>query len=120
MGTHKNLVYLLILILVVISLGQIMIAYINPESYFFGIKLGGKPAAIYLLANSLVDIVIVYFLLKNLQPGIIASFLYFGYSFIESATTSLVIYHKFSLPVIPALGLVLSVLIVLSKKKYKN
>jgi len=46
--------YPLILILLVGSLGQIVVAFTNPKSYFFGTKLGGNPAVVYMILNSAV------------------------------------------------------------------
>ncbi len=110
---QKIIGYLLILILLVGSSGQIVLAFTNPESYFFGMKLGGNPAVVYMILNSAIGVILVYLLLRDLKIGAIISILYFGYNIIECVATSLILYHKLSFPYISVLGLVLSIAVLL-------
>jgi len=56
MKIYEVLALLLIVILAIAFIGMIFIAYINPEVFLFGEKLGGNKARIYLLGNALVGI----------------------------------------------------------------
>jgi len=82
-----NLVrYVLAFILAVNFLGSAFISLINPESYFFGAKLGGMEAALYLLGDSGVGVVIAYSLVKG--HGKWLALLYFAYNFSEVLITN--------------------------------
>ncbi|MBE8538936.1 hypothetical protein [Geoglobus acetivorans] len=116
MSVYKPLTYLVVFILMVWSAGRIIIAFTNPESYFIGFKLGGLPAAVHLLISGLVGIVLVYMLLRGLKVGIIVSIAYFGYNFVESGMSSLLLHGELSFSYISALGLFLST-ILLSQKR---
>jgi hypothetical protein len=89
-----------------------VMAFANPEAYIFGMKLGSKPAVVYLLIDGALGIAITYTLLRSSKVGIIASIFYFLYNFVESVITSLLLYYKFSFSYISALGLVLSTILL--------
>ena len=46
--------YTLVFLLVLNLLGSGFFSFINPESYFFGAKLGGVNASVYLLTNGVI------------------------------------------------------------------
>jgi len=71
--------YTLVVLLVLSFLSLIFVSLINPECYFFGEKLGGEIATIYLLMGGVAGIVIAYLLRKKKSGGEILSVLYFGY-----------------------------------------
>jgi hypothetical protein len=66
MKVYEMLSWLLIIILAIASIGRIFIATINPEVFFFGEKLGGKPAKVYLLANGFIGILPIVLLLRKI------------------------------------------------------
>ncbi|WP_048086620.1 hypothetical protein [Ferroglobus placidus] len=75
---------MLIAVLGISFISKIFIAYLNPEIFFFGEKLGGDKARIYLLANALVGIFLVALLLKkDYWKGTVLAILYFGYNACE-------------------------------------
>jgi len=81
--------YILIFLLGLNFSGLVFTSFINPEAYFFGIKLGGINASIYLLANGLVGVAIAYTLLKKKNLGGYSSVLYFGCNFTEVLVTNI-------------------------------
>ena len=81
--------YSLIIIFVLIFSGSIFTSIMNPETYFFGGKLGGTTAIIYLLIEGIAGTMIAYLLIKKRGEGEILSVLYFGYFFIETLVTNL-------------------------------
>lgn len=82
--------YTLIILFVLIFLGSVFISFINPESYFFGEKLGGTKAITYLLINGSIGILIAWLLLMKKNRGEFLSVLYFGYNFIEALVTNVI------------------------------
>ena len=95
-------------------LGSVLVSYINPESYFFGEKLVGVSAIIYLLTGGIAGMIIVYFLFKEKTKGEILSVIYFGYFFVESLITNLSL--GFSISPLFKLGLVLSIILLVIRK----
>ena len=118
----KGLVYVLIFILGIDVLGQMLIAFINPEAFFFGNKLGGGSAFIYLLTNAIIAALIIIVILQNLKAGALLSIMYFGYNFAESLITSTTLLNKpflLMLPPLPTFGLILSILLFVSSWRLK-
>ena len=109
--------YALISLLLLNFLGSAFISFINPESYFFGIKLGGINASSYLLANGVVGVVIAYALLKMKNIGKYLSVLYFGYNFTEALITNLS--FEFGLLISPlfTIGLTFSMVLLIIREK---
>ncbi len=84
MKIYEVMSLFLIIILAIVIIGKIFIAYINPEVFFFGEKLGGDKARIYLIGNASVCIFLVILLLKkNYWKGTILTTLYFIYNIYE-------------------------------------
>lgn len=111
---------LLMTTLAIISIGNIIVAIINPEAYFFGNKLGGISATIYLLINSLFSGMIIYLFYKKLEIVLILSLLYFIYNIYESFMTSMILFHESRLSIISIFGLILSILILIFDKVATN
>lgn len=112
----------LILTLAIMAIGNTALALINPEAYFFGNKLGGMPAVLYLMMNSFASVTIIYLLFlrgKKLEIVLILSLLYFIYNIIESIITSLILFHEFGFPPILIFGFLITIisLIVRYRKK---
>lgn len=113
----------LILTLAIIAIGNTALALINPEAYFFGNKLGGMPAVLYLMMNSFASVTIIYLFFsrgKKLEIVLILSLLYFIYNIIESIITSLVLFHEFGFPTILIFGFLITIisLIVRYRKNF--
>lgn len=108
----KILKSVLILTMTIMTIGNIAIALINPEAYFFGNKLGGMPAVLYLMMNSSASGTIIYLFLrgKNLKIVLILSLLYFIYNIVESITTSLILFHEFGFPTILIFGFLITII----------
>ena len=68
--------YALVFLLVLNLVGSVFIAFTNPESYFFGVKLGGVNASLYLLTNGVVGVAVAYALLRKKPVGKFLSVLY--------------------------------------------
>ncbi|CAD7776835.1 hypothetical protein AIOGIFDO_02026 [Candidatus Methanoperedenaceae archaeon GB37] len=84
MKIYEVLSWLLIVMLAIAFIGRIFIAYINPEVFLVGEKLGGDKARIYLLGNALASIFLAALLLKkNYWMGTVLTTLYFGYNVYE-------------------------------------
>jgi hypothetical protein len=102
---------ILILILAIISIGNIALAFINPEAYFFGNNLGGMSRVLY-LTNSIVSGAIIFLFLsgKKLRIVLVLSLLYFIYNIIESFMTSLILFHEFGFPTILIFGFLITII----------
>jgi hypothetical protein len=102
---------ILILTLAIISIGNIALAFINPEAYFFGNNLGGMSRVLY-LTNSIVSGAIIFLFLsgKKLRIVLVLSLLYFIYNIIESFMTSLILFHEFGFPTILIFGFLITII----------
>lgn len=83
----------LIAILLLSFLINIFVFIINWEAYFFGVKLNGTPAGLYLFLKGISAGLLAFLLIKyrrdTIAVAVIAVFavLYFGYTFVDSAVT---------------------------------
>jgi len=115
--------YILIFLLGLNFSGLVFTSFINPEAYFFGIKLGGINASIYLLANGLVGVAIAYTLLKKKNLGGYSSVLYFGCNFTEVLVTNISVipnpFFPFYFIISPlyTTGLILSIVFLIIREK---
>jgi len=104
--------YSLIVLLVLYFLGSVFSIFTNPEGYFFGEKLGGQRAIIYLSIYVTVGILIVYLLFKKKSVGEVLSVLYFGYFFIENLITNLLLGLGLLISPLAVIGLVISIILL--------
>jgi len=104
-------IVLLIMMLAIISIGNSLVAIINPETYFFGNKLGGTPATIYLLINSFICGIIIYTLYSDNRYSLTLSLLYFIFNIFESFITSVTIFHEYRPSIISLFGSILTIFI---------
>jgi len=110
--------YALVALLVLCFLGSTFVMFTNPESFFFGEKLDGQKAIIYLSMGASVGILSAYLLFKKKSAGEILSVLYFGYFFIENLITNLLLGFGLLISPLSMIGLTIStVLLVVGKKK---
>jgi len=82
--------YGLSVILLLSFLIFIFVFMINWEAYFFGVKLNGPPAGMYLLLEGMIAGSLAFFLIKYRQYtlGVAAlTAFYYGYLFVDSAVT---------------------------------
>lgn len=109
----------LILTLAMMTIGNTALALINPEAYFFGNKLGGISAVLYLMMNSFVSVTIILFFLrgKKLEIVLILSLLYFIYNIIESIITSLILFREFGFPPILIFGFLITIISLIFRDK---
>ena len=116
MTDSKILIISLILLISVLIIGNIAIAIINPEAYFFGNKLGGTSAIIYLLTNSFVGFTIINFLITSSNSNLkimIFTLIYFIYNIVESVMTSLILFHEYNLPIAFILGFLITLIMMI-------
>jgi hypothetical protein len=113
---YKGLVYLLAIILVLIFLGQVFMILINPETFFFGFKLGGEKAIAYLAVNSLCSLLLTYVVLRKTRIGLLLSLIYSLYNLGSIAITSLELFGEFFLAPIFGLSLILSITALLLQR----
>ncbi|WAI01071.1 hypothetical protein [Methanogenium organophilum] len=82
--------YVLVAILLLSFLIFIFVFTINWEAYFFGVKLNGAPAGMYLLLQGMIAGSLAFLLIKyrryTLAVAVLAV-IYFGYTFVDSAVT---------------------------------
>jgi hypothetical protein len=100
-------------LIVVLSLNLIssfFVAVVNPEAHFFGNKLGGTLATVYLLANGFSGIIVAYALYRSEGRGQYASVAFFGYNFTEVLVTNLRAFDRLEVPPLHSLGLLISML----------
>jgi len=85
-----SLKYGLIAILLLDALMFFFVFMINWEDWFFGTKLAGMPAGLYLLIKGLSAAALVFLIMKYpryIQQLVIVTTVYLGYLFIDSAVT---------------------------------
>ena len=94
----------------------VFISFIDPEAYFFGEKLVGINAIIYLSTRGIVGLIIAYFLFKKKSEAEVLSLAYFGYFFLDILITNL--YSGFGLLISPlmTIGLVVSIVLLVVRK----
>lgn len=125
MTNNKILIISLVLSISILIIGNIATVIINPEAYFFGNKLGGISATIYLLINNFIGLTIIYFLITNSNSNKIMIFtlIYFIYNIIESITTSLILFREYNFPIVFILGFLITLIMMienLDKHKFCN
>lgn len=108
---------ILIIMLITNFISLAIFSLINPECYFFEIKISGLNALLYMLTNGYIGILVAYSLIKE-KYGVIVALMYFGYNFLEK----FFITHQIS--IIFTTGLLLSLFILIqpyltSKVSYK-
>ena len=108
--------YTLIILLIYNFFSSVFVILVNPESYFFGKRLTGVNAIIYLLIRDITGIGIVYYLFKKKSKVEILSLIYFGYFFVESLITNLSLGLGFSVSPLPNFGLVVSIILLVLRK----
>jgi len=94
----------------------VFISFINPEAYFFGEKLSGINATIYLLTRGILGLIIAYLLFKKKSEAEILSLAYFGYFFIDILITNLYSGFGFLISPLMTIGLVVSIVLLLVRK----
>ncbi len=108
-STEAVLRYMLIFLLIYTFIGLVFIAIINPESYFFGKKLGGVAAAAYLLTSGIFGILIAFILFKKKNAGAVLAILYFSYNFTEVLITNVVFFRAYIVSPLFTAGLIVSI-----------
>ncbi len=84
------LYYSLIAILSLAALAFSFVFFINWEDWFFGTKLDGLPAGLFLLIKAVIAVFLVYLLIrwpKFRSPVTLATIAFFGFLFFNSAVT---------------------------------
>ncbi len=115
--------YILIFLFIFIFIANVFITILNPESFFFGKKLGGERAAAYLLTDGIFGLLTAYLLRKKGQAGTIAALLYSAYNFIEVLITNAVAFRSYSISPLFSTGLIFSIALYAIRKnrlKIKN
>ncbi len=115
--------YILIFLFILIFIAHVFITILNPESFFFGKKLGGERAAAYLLTDGIFGLLTAYLLRKKGQTGTIAALLYSFYNFIEVLVTNAVAFRSYSISPLFSTGLIFSIALYAIRKnqlKIKN
>ncbi len=82
--------YALIAILLLSFLTYIFVFIINWEAYYFGVKLNGTPAGLYLFLKAIGAGSLAFLLIKYRRYTLAVAalaVLYFGYTFVDSAVT---------------------------------
>lgn len=104
--------YALIAILLLSFLIFIFVFTINWEAYFFGVKLNGAPAGMYLLLQGMSAGLLAFLLIKYRRYTLavaVLTVLYFGYTFVDSAVTIQTLTDNLSSPLLLGL-LIISIL----------
>ncbi len=101
--------YGLIAILLLSFLMHIFVFMINWEAYFFGVKLNGAPAGMYLLLLGIIAGSLAFLLIKYRRYTLAVAaltVLYFGYLFVDSAVTIQTLTNNLYSPFLLALLLI--------------
>ena len=104
--------YTLVVLFVLSFLNSVFVSLVNPEAFFFGEKLSGEKATVYLLIGGVTGIITAFFLFKKKSGGEIISVLYFGYFFIETLVTNLSLGYGFLISPLFTIGLVTSIVLL--------
>jgi len=116
MCLEEGLRYGLILLLVLNCVGLVFTSLINLEAFFFGNKLTGETAAVYLSLSIIAALLIAYSLFKKMSVGPVLSLLYFGFLFFETLTTNLLYNFGFYVSPLFTLGLICSIFLLLIER----
>lgn len=108
--------YTLVILLVLSFLGSVFVSAVNPEVYFFGQKLAGEKAVVYLLIRGTLGIGIAFTFLKKKSEGAILSVLYFGYLFHETSIANISLGYHLSISPLSAVGLAISLSLLIAKR----
>jgi len=82
--------YSLIAILILAALAFSFVFFINWEDWFFGTKLDGMPAGLYLFIKAITAILLAYLLIRwsrYRSPATLVTIAFFGFLFFDSAVT---------------------------------
>lgn len=82
--------YSLVAILILAALAFSFVFFINWEDWFFGTKLDGMPAGLYLFIKAITAILLVYLLIRGSRyrsPVTLVTIAFFGFLFFDSAIT---------------------------------
>ena len=100
----------LIAVLSLNLISSLFVAVVNPEAFFFGNKLGGTLATVYLLANGFSGMIVAYALYRSDARGQYVSVAFFGYNFTEVLFTNLRAFDRLAVSPLHSLGLLISML----------
>jgi len=87
-GLEKALRYTLAALLVLGAFMGMLIALLNPESYFFGSKLGGWKASIHLVVNSAIALLSLHYVIEDKPFAKYLPVLYFLYNTVNVLITN--------------------------------
>ncbi len=110
MGLRNTLKVALIAVLSLNLVSSFFIAVVNPEAFFFGDKLGGTLATVYLLANGFAGMIVAYALYRSEGRGQYVSVAFFGYNFTEVLFTNFRAFDRLEVSPLYSLGLLISML----------
>ena len=101
--------YPLAILLMVMALGDLMIAIINPEAYLLASKLDGFPAQIYLSLNFMTALTLIYVIIKARRVvWSILLVIFFGFHLINSIIISITFFGTPSISWISLIGVAIS------------
>ncbi len=84
------------LLLLLIFLGNLFVAIINPEALVFGKKLGGVPAILYLLINGVLSFTIALLFIRDIRNCEYFASVYFLYNLLSISLANFCIDILFS------------------------
>lgn len=92
-----------------------MISIVNPESFFWGTKLSGLVAQTYMMLQTLIAVFLIIVLLTKARRSAMLCVLFYGYIVTDIAWSNYYIHGFVAAGPLPLVGLVLSVLLWLSR-----
>jgi hypothetical protein len=110
MGLRNTLKVALIAALSLNLVSSFFVLVVNPEAHFFGNKLGGTLATVYLLVNGFSGIIVAYALYRSEGRGQYVSVAFFGYNFTEVLFTNFRAFDRLEVSPLYSLGLLISML----------
>lgn len=103
-------------VLILSTTSSFFVAIANPEAHFFGQKLGGSMADVYLLANSCFGVVVAIAILRWEGNVWYLPIAFFGYNFVEILFTNIYTFDRAVVSPLHSLGLTISVLLVVAER----
>ena len=103
--------YAVIGTLALFAFSQLTISVMNPGSFFWSLKLSGLAAQGYMVAQTIVAVLLIVLLLTKARGGAMLCTLFYGYVVAETAWSNYVFHGSVTVGPLPLIGLLLSIVL---------
>jgi len=104
----------------IFAFSQLMILVVNPESFFWGLKLAGLGAQGYMIGLVIVAVSLIVLLLAKVRAGPVLCTLFYGYVVAETVWSNYVVLRSVTVGPLPLIGLLVSVVLWFLKRSSRS